>query len=120
MGAVRFRNAIHYTLGALGPSGVLFGSKASESRGGAVHFRAFQALSTKLWTINLPERESCVAGCVCKDFICVGTSQRYVRLFSLGGGEKTIFCLPGTILNLTSKENTFTVIYAGSNGIQCK
>eukprot|EP00494_Astrolonche_serrata_P006856 UN06881 len=117
---IRFRNAEYFKYAAIGSSGVLFTGASSEKKGGTIHFRAFKALATKLWTIELPLGESAVACCVCDNFVVVGTDRRHLRLFSIGGSQIGVLCCPGSIINITGKNDVYSVIYANDSGLSVR
>jgi len=121
---IRFRLPELMKYASIGESGVLFcGSKKTDEknkRGGSIHFRAFNAVSTKVWTLTLPINESAVSCCVCGNYLAVGTNKLFLRLYNTCGSQIAIFSLPGPIVTLTCNNEKFAVVFNQGNGLSTR
>lgn len=63
------------------------------------------------WTVDLPDNEDICGIAVTADWIAVATSLRYIRLFTLGGGQREIVSIPGPIVAVNGSRNRLVVTY---------
>lgn len=63
------------------------------------------------WTVDLPENEDVIGLAVTTEWIAVATSYRFLRLFSIAGGQREIVSIPGPIVAISGSENRLVVVH---------
>lgn len=69
----------------------------------------------KEWSIDLPENEEghCIAAG--DNFVALSTSRRNLRIFTVGGTQREIIALPGSVIAMNGLRNALIIAY--HNGI---
>ncbi|CAK9804293.1 WD repeat and HMG-box DNA-binding protein 1 [Anthophora quadrimaculata] len=76
----------------------------------------------KEWSLDLPEDEEghCVAAG--DNFVALSTSKRNLRIFTVGGTQREIVALPGSVVTMNGLKNDLVLAYhngIGASGDQC-
>ncbi|NXD63528.1 WDHD1 protein, partial [Eolophus roseicapillus] len=85
-----------------------------------IHFTSWDA--NKEWTVDMPKDEDIEAICLGQGWVACATSALLVRVFTVGGIQKEIFCLPGPVVSMAGHGEQLMVIYhrgTGFDGDQC-
>lgn len=45
------------------------------------------------------------------DFLAVATNKRHVRVFSLSGIQKNLFCIPGPVVSMAAEGQKLILVY---------
>lgn len=70
--------------------------------------------ATKEWTVSLPKAESAVLLSLSNTHVVVVTDMNYVRVWSVGGVQGHVICLPGDPVTAAAHNNMLSVAhYAG-------
>jgi hypothetical protein len=103
-------------MAALGTSGVIFACTSLGQNPATLYFRPIVNWNQKNeWLLTLVNEEPKVVA-LCKDLIVVATDQNYLRFFSLGGVQRGVQCLKGSIVSMVGNDSCIMVAYhAGSN-----
>ncbi|XP_048732901.2 WD repeat and HMG-box DNA-binding protein 1-like [Ostrea edulis] len=121
--AMHLTNSAGYTMADISTEAVVLASPGDEtgpSKLTCMHFGSWD--NSKEWTIPMDDGEEIEAVTVGEDWIAVTTSDRVVRIFSLGGLQKDIFSIPGPIVCLSAHTNQLLIVYhrgMGLPGDQC-
>ncbi|KAK5644872.1 hypothetical protein RI129_006172 [Pyrocoelia pectoralis] len=115
--SMMIQNFHDYTMGSL--SSIVFTIAKS-------NFVAVIPLSAgvKEWNINIAEEEEEEIICIaCSDnLVCLGTSNNFIRVYSVYGTQKGIFAVPGPLVCITAHRSMLLSAYHSSsprNGDQC-
>ncbi|KAB0794930.1 hypothetical protein PPYR_11769 [Photinus pyralis] len=78
----------------------------------------------KEWNINIEEEEEEEIICIaCSDnLVCLGTSNNFIRVYSIYGTQKGLFAVPGPLVCMTARSSMLLSAYHSSlprNGDQC-
>ena len=65
----------------------------------------------KEWSIDFPEGENAQSLAVGNNFIAVATDRRNLRLFMIGGTQREIIALPGSVVAMNAYDNHLLVTY---------
>ena len=65
----------------------------------------------KEWTIDFPEGEEAQSLAVGNNFVAVATDRRNLRLFMIGGTQREIIALPGSVVAMNAHNNHLIVTY---------
>lgn len=74
-----------------------------------IYFSSWDA--NKEWTVDMPKDEDIEAICLGQGWAACATSALLVRLFTVGGVQKEIFCLPGPVVSMAGHGEQLMVIY---------
>jgi hypothetical protein len=113
-------------MAALGTSGVIFACTSLGQNPATLYFRPIVNWNQKNeWLLTLTNEEpkgsfhhyiNFKVVALCKDLIVVATDQNYLRFFSLGGVQRGVQCLKGSIVSMVGNDSCIMVVYhAGSN-----
>ena len=79
-----------------------------------MHFGSWD--SNKEWTCSMPENEDICGICLGEGWLAVATDRRVVRIFTVGGVQKQIFCVPGPVVAVAAKLDLLVVVYHDGMG----
>ncbi|KAG1663728.1 WD repeat and HMG-box DNA-binding protein 1 [Nymphon striatum] len=119
--SLHFSNSLNHTLGDVSAQAVVFACPKDENDTESVsklvcnHFSSWD--NNKEWIVDLNENEEFVSICIGEDWIAGATNLRNVRLFTIGGIQRTILSVPGDILTVAGHQDVLAIIYHKSIAI---
>lgn len=63
------------------------------------------------WTIDFPENEEISGLAVTSEWVAAATSMRFLRLYTLSGGQREIVSIPGLIVAVNGSRNRLVVVH---------
>nr|XP_048285951.1 WD repeat and HMG-box DNA-binding protein 1 isoform X1 [Myodes glareolus] len=121
--ATHLSNAFNYTMGALSHEAVLLACESTDELASKLHCLHFSSWdSSKEWTVDMPESEDIEAVCLGQGWAAAATTALLLRLFTIGGVQKEIFCLPGPVVSMAGHGEQLCIVYhrgTGFDGDQC-
>lgn len=121
--AMHLTNSAGYTMADVSTEAVVLASPGEDSDPSkltCMHFGSWD--NSKEWTIPMDDGEAIEALAIGEDWIAVATSERLIRIFSLGGIQRDIFSIPGPVVCLSAHTNQLLIAYhrgMGLPGDQC-
>uniref|UniRef100_T1IPQ7 Uncharacterized protein n=1 Tax=Strigamia maritima TaxID=126957 RepID=T1IPQ7_STRMM len=121
--SMHLNNHSNYVLAALTEEAVVFANESEEDRPSmlmCMHFKSWD--SNNEWTVNMPSKENIHAVAAGDGWVAVATSQRQLRMFTIGGVQLDTISLPGPVVSMNGHHEYLIVAYhlgAGLPGEQC-
>ncbi|XP_071835170.1 WD repeat and HMG-box DNA-binding protein 1-like isoform X2 [Apostichopus japonicus] len=121
--SLHFDNQLNHNMADVNSQAVLLATEGDEDTPSQIRCQYFASWDTqKEWSISMPKDEIVKALALGKDFLAVGTNKRHVRIFTLSGIQKDLFCLPGPVVTMAADEQKMIIVYhqgPGLPGDQC-
>ncbi|POI32056.1 hypothetical protein CIB84_004190, partial [Bambusicola thoracicus] len=121
--ATHLPNSLNHTMADLSTEAILLACESTEELASKLHCIYFSSWdANKEWTVDMPKDEDIEAICLGQGWAACATSALLVRLFTVGGVQKEIFCLPGPVVAMAGHGEQLMVIYhrgTGFDGDQC-
>lgn len=121
--SMHINNYLRHTIAALSPQVLALNCPRNDTRSKLVVI-ALQGWGSgnKEWSIDLPENEEghCIAAG--DNFVALSTSRRNLRIFTVGGTQREIIALPGSVIAMNGLRNALIIAYhngIGALGDQC-
>ncbi|NWR56569.1 WDHD1 protein, partial [Bucorvus abyssinicus] len=122
--ATHLPNSLNHTMADLSSEAILLACESTDelaSKLHCIHFSSWDA--NKEWTVDMPKDEDIEAVCLGQGWVACATSALLVRVFTVGGVQKEIFCLPGPVVSMAGHGEQLMIIYhrgsTGFDGDQC-
>ncbi|XP_078314086.1 WD repeat and HMG-box DNA-binding protein 1-like [Crassostrea virginica] len=121
--AMHLTNSAGYTMADVSTEAVVLASPGDESTPSkltCMHFGSWD--NSKEWTIPMNDGVEIEAVTIGEDWIAVASSDRIIRIFSLGGLQRDLFSIPGPVVCLSAHTNQLLIAYhrgMGLPGEQC-
>ncbi|XP_049622982.1 WD repeat and HMG-box DNA-binding protein 1 [Suncus etruscus] len=116
-------NTMNYTVADLSHEAILFGCESADEVTSKLHCLHFSSWdSSKEWMVDMPQNEDIVAICLGHGWAAAATSALLLRLFTIGGVQKEIFSLPGSVVSMAGHGEQLLIVYhrgTGFDGDQC-
>lgn len=121
--ATHLSNAFNYTMGTLSHEAVLLACESADELASKLHCLHFSSWdSSKEWIVDMPDNEDVEAICLGLGWAAAATSALLLRLFTIGGVQKEVFCLPGPVVSMAGHGEQLCIVYhrgTGFDGDQC-
>ncbi|KAM7321626.1 hypothetical protein ACRRTK_019718 [Alexandromys fortis] len=121
--ATHLSNAFNYTMGTLSHEAVLLACESTDELASKLHCLHFSSWdSSKEWIVDMPQSEDIEAICLGQGWAAAATTALLLRLFTIGGVQKEIFCLPGPVVSMAGHGEQLCIVYhrgTGFDGDQC-
>lgn len=121
--ATHLSNAFNYTMGTLSHEAVLLACESTDELASKLHCLHFSSWdSSKEWTVDMPQSEDIEVICLGQGWAAAATTALLLRLFTIGGVQKEIFCLPGPVVSMAGHGEQLCIVYhrgTGFDGDQC-
>lgn len=106
------------TNGSLGPSGLALTSSLEDNSRSVLMYQSFDHFGVNAdWMHHLPRNENIELVAVGDSFVAIVTSKRFLRIFSSGGVQLQILCIPGPPVSLVAQGNLLALFYHSGNPI---
>ncbi|XP_060817522.1 WD repeat and HMG-box DNA-binding protein 1 [Bombus pascuorum] len=122
--SMHINNYLRHTIAALSPEAFALNCPSSSDTRSKLVVIALQGWGSgnKEWSLDLPEDEEghCVAAG--DNFVALATSRRHLRIFTVGGTQREIVALPGSVVAMNGLKNNLVLAYhtgTGASGDQC-
>ncbi|KAJ8341132.1 hypothetical protein SKAU_G00334230 [Synaphobranchus kaupii] len=115
--AMHLTNSLGHTLADLSQEAVLLacaGTDELASKLQCLHFSSWD--TNKEWMVDLPKGEDVRAVCLGQGWAAAATSALLVRVFSVGGVQREVFCLPGPVVCMTGHGEQILIVYHRGTG----
>ena len=107
-----------YNIAALGSNGSVFACPGSATNPSTIFYRPISNwTSSNEWVMQLNEIENASVVGVTKKYVVVATDLNYVRFYSLGGVQLFIYSLSGSMVSISSSEDSCSVFTSVSGNI---
>ncbi|XP_036054366.1 WD repeat and HMG-box DNA-binding protein 1 isoform X1 [Onychomys torridus] len=121
--ATHLPNAFNYTMGTLSHEAILLACESTDELASKLHCLHFSSWdSSKEWIVDMPQNEDIEAICLGQGWAAAATSALLLRLFTIGGVQKEVFCLPGPVVSMAGHGEQLCIVYhrgTGFDGDQC-
>ncbi|KAL6089318.1 hypothetical protein STEG23_015698, partial [Scotinomys teguina] len=121
--ATHLPNAFNYTVGTLSHEAVLLACESTDELASKLHCLHFSSWdSSKEWIVDMPPNEDIEAICLGQGWAAAATSALLLRLFTVGGVQKEVCCLPGPVVSMAGHGEQLCIVYhrgTGFDGDQC-
>ncbi|XP_021037123.1 WD repeat and HMG-box DNA-binding protein 1 isoform X1 [Mus caroli] len=121
--ATHLSNAFNYTMGTLSHEAILLACESADELASKLHCLHFSSWdSSKEWIVDMPQNEDIEAICLGLGWAAAATSALLLRLFTIGGVQKEVFCLPGPVVSMAGHGEQLCIVYhrgTGFDGDQC-
>ncbi|XP_050526875.1 WD repeat and HMG-box DNA-binding protein 1 [Daktulosphaira vitifoliae] len=110
--AFRIKNVLNHTLAAMSKDALVLGCETQDdlpSKLVCILLNSWDG--NREWSVDLPENEDIVGLAVTTEWIAVATSYRFLRLFTIAGGQREIVSIPGSIVAISGSENRLVVVH---------
>ncbi|XP_054000831.1 WD repeat and HMG-box DNA-binding protein 1 [Hylaeus anthracinus] len=122
--SMHINNYLRHTIAALSPQALALNCPSSDDTNSKLVVITLQGWGSgnKEWFVDLPEDEEghCVAAG--DNFVALATSRRNLRIFTVGGTQREIIALPGSVIAMNGLKNALVIAYhngIGASGDQC-
>ena len=119
--SININNTSNYSLAGLSSEALVLASDKSEdqvsSKVFVMNFITWDE-SNKEWSIDLPPDEFVQSLCIGSGFIAIVTDCNFVRIFTLGGIQMSLFSIPGSIVCCSAQENSLFLVFNSSPGVK--
>ncbi|XP_004601816.2 WD repeat and HMG-box DNA-binding protein 1 [Sorex araneus] len=116
-------NTMNYTVADLSHEAILFGCESTDEQASKLHCLHFSSWdSSKEWIVDMPQNEDIEAICLGQGWAAAATNALLLRLFTIGGVQKEIFSLPGSVVSMAGHGEQLLIVYhrgTGFDGDQC-
>ncbi|XP_028614375.1 WD repeat and HMG-box DNA-binding protein 1 [Grammomys surdaster] len=121
--ATHLSNAFNYTMGTLSHEAILLACESADELASKLHCLHFSSWdSSKEWIVDMPQNEDIEAICLGLGWAAAATTALLLRLFTIGGVQKEVFCLPGPVVSMAGHGEQLCIVYhrgTGFDGDQC-
>lgn len=121
--ATHLSNAFNYTMGTLSHEAILLACESADELASKLHCLHFSSWdSSKEWMVDMPQNEDIEAICLGLGWAAAATTALLLRLFTIGGVQKEVFCLPGPVVSMAGHGEQLCIVYhrgTGFDGDQC-
>uniref|UniRef100_P59328-2 Isoform 2 of WD repeat and HMG-box DNA-binding protein 1 n=1 Tax=Mus musculus TaxID=10090 RepID=P59328-2 len=121
--ATHLLNAFNYTMGTLSHEAILLACESADELASKLHCLHFSSWdSSKEWMVDMPQNEDIEAICLGLGWAAAATTALLLRLFTIGGVQKEVFCLPGPVVSMAGHGEQLCIVYhrgTGFDGDQC-
>uniref|UniRef100_A0A8C5JZA2 WD repeat and HMG-box DNA-binding protein 1 n=1 Tax=Jaculus jaculus TaxID=51337 RepID=A0A8C5JZA2_JACJA len=121
--ATHLSNTLNYTVATLSHEAILLACQSTDELPSKLHCLHFSSWdSSKEWLVDMPQDEDIEAICLGQGWAAAATSALLLRLFSIGGVQKEVFCLPGPVVSMAGHGEQLLIVYhrgTGFDGDQC-
>lgn len=117
--SMHMNNYLKHTMASLSSYALVLGCQSMDDTPSKIVVIALQGWGSgnKEWSIDLPDDEEacCVAAGDC--FVALATSKRHLRLFTIGGVQREVLSIPGSVVAMNARGNHLLVAYHSGVGI---
>ncbi|XP_042637921.1 WD repeat and HMG-box DNA-binding protein 1 [Orycteropus afer afer] len=121
--ATHLSNILNYTVADLSHEAILLACQSADELASTLHCLHFSSWdSSKEWIVDMPQDEDIEAICLGQGWAAAATSALLLRLFTIGGVQKEVFCLPGPVVSMAGYGEQLFIVYhrgTGFDGDQC-
>ncbi|XP_008837763.1 WD repeat and HMG-box DNA-binding protein 1 [Nannospalax galili] len=121
--ATHLSNTLNYTVADLSHEAILLACESTDDLASKLHCLHFSSWdSSKEWVVDMPQSEDIEAICLGQGWVAAATSTLLLRLFTIGGVQKEVFCLPGPVVSMAGHGDQLFIVYhrgTGFDGDQC-
>ncbi|XP_076787282.1 WD repeat and HMG-box DNA-binding protein 1 isoform X2 [Arvicanthis niloticus] len=121
--ATHLSNVFNYTMGTLSHEAILLACESADELASKLHCLHFSSWdSSKEWIVDMPQNEDIEAICLGLGWAAAATTALLLRLFTIGGVQKEVFCLPGPVVSMAGHGEQLCIVYhrgTGFDGDQC-
>ncbi|XP_077569756.1 WD repeat and HMG-box DNA-binding protein 1 [Stigmatopora nigra] len=115
--AMHLTNTLGHTMTDISQEAVLLACPSTYELASKLHCLHFSSWDTnKEWMVDLPKGEDARALCLGQGWAAIATSALMVRLFSIGGVQKEIFSLPGSVVCMAGHGEQLLIVYHRGTG----
>jgi chromosome transmission fidelity protein 4 len=109
---IRFKDHFGFEIAAFGQHGAVFTSKKSDSgTASTLFYKPFDSWTTNTeWRVQLG-KEQADSVAIGNKWLVLVTDLNYVRIFSLGGRQMSVFQINGPVLTCCASGNLFAVVH---------
>ena len=72
----------------------------------------------KEWTSELPKNEFAECVCATSAWVAVATTERFVRIFTIGGAQLHLVSIPGPVVTISSNQEQLFYTYHRAQGFE--
>ncbi|XP_011243314.1 WD repeat and HMG-box DNA-binding protein 1 isoform X1 [Mus musculus] len=110
--ATHLLNAFNYTMGTLSHEAILLACESADELASKLHCLHFSSWdSSKEWMVDMPQNEDIEAICLGLGWAAAATTALLLRLFTIGGVQKEVFCLPGPVVSMAGHGEQLCIVY---------
>ncbi|KAI3639444.1 hypothetical protein MIR68_002459 [Amoeboaphelidium protococcarum] len=109
---INFKAIYPFTMAAMSQNAALFAANriSDEESGCVLYYKPFENWSQNAeWTLYLSAEEK--IECIGIDQYIVIATNKYLRILTLSGLERFIFCIPGQVVSLSVKNDDLMLVY---------
>ncbi|XP_064177418.1 WD repeat and HMG-box DNA-binding protein 1 isoform X1 [Anguilla rostrata] len=115
--AMHLTNSLGHTLADLSQEAVLLACEGTDELASKLQCLHFSSWDTnKEWMVDLPKGEDVRAVCLGQGWAAAATSALLVRVFSVGGVQREVFCLPGPVVCMAGHGEQILIAYLRGTG----
>ncbi|XP_036398840.1 WD repeat and HMG-box DNA-binding protein 1 [Megalops cyprinoides] len=115
--AMHLTNSLGHTLADLSHEAVLLACEGTDELASKLQCLHFSSWDTnKEWMVDLPKGEDVRALCLGQGWAAAATSALLVRIFSVGGVQREVFCLPGPVVCMAGHGEQLLIAYHRGTG----
>ncbi|KAI1895287.1 hypothetical protein AGOR_G00104740 [Albula goreensis] len=115
--AMHLTNSLGHSLADLSQEAVLLACEATDELASKLQCLHFSSWDTnKEWMVDLPKGEEVKALCLGQGWAAAATSAQLVRVFSIGGVQREVFCLPGPVVCMAGHGEQIVIVYHRGTG----
>ncbi|KAJ8290247.1 hypothetical protein GJAV_G00010470 [Gymnothorax javanicus] len=114
---IHLTNNLGHTLADLSQEAALLACEGTDELASKLQCLHFSSWDTnKEWMVDLPKGEDVRALCLGQGWAAAATSARLVRIFTLGGVQRELFCLPGSVVCVAGHGEQILIVYHRGTG----
>ncbi|KAM3625824.1 uncharacterized protein V6R79_018136 [Siganus canaliculatus] len=115
--AMHLTNSLGHTMADLSQEAVLLACPSTDELASKLQCLHFSSWDTnKEWMVDMPKGEDVKALCLGQGWAAVATNTLMVRLFSIGGVQREIFSVPGSVVCMAGQGEQLLVVYHRATG----
>uniref|UniRef100_A0A8C4SQK5 WD repeat and HMG-box DNA-binding protein 1 n=1 Tax=Erpetoichthys calabaricus TaxID=27687 RepID=A0A8C4SQK5_ERPCA len=115
--SMHLTNNLSHTLADMSQEAVLLACESTDELASKLHCLHFSSWDTnKEWMVDLPKGEDVQVVCLGQGWAAAATNAMLVRVFSIGGVQKEIFSLPGSVVCMAGHGEQLLVAFHRGTG----
>ncbi|KAJ8411876.1 hypothetical protein AAFF_G00155140 [Aldrovandia affinis] len=115
--AMHLTNSLGHNLADLSQEAVLLACEGTDELASKLQCLHFSSWDTnKEWMVDLPQGEDVRALCLGQGWVAAATSALLVRVFSIGGVQREVFCLAGPVVCMAGHGEQILIVYHRGTG----
>ncbi|KAG7327957.1 hypothetical protein KOW79_007901 [Hemibagrus wyckioides] len=115
--AMHLTNTLEHSMADLSQEAVLLACEGTDELASKLQCLHFSSWDTnKEWIVDLPKGEDVMAVCLGQGWVAAATSAMLVRLFSIGGVQREVFSLPGSVVCMAGHGEQLLIVYHRGTG----